>query len=137
MGRSLDYLETRGDIDIGKVGYYGLSIGAVYGIRLVAVDQRFKAAVLSSGGLAWGRQLAPETDPANFAPRVRIPVLMLNGRNDFMVPYETGQLPLFELLGTKDKVFKRYEGGHDSVAMRPDLMREILDWFDRHLGPVR
>jgi hypothetical protein len=31
---------------------------------------------------------------------------------------------------------KRYEGGHDSVAMRPDLMREILDWFDRYLGPV-
>lgn len=61
---------------------------------------------------------------------------MLNGRNDFMLPYDTSQAPLLELLGTKDKELKRYEGGHDSVAMRPDLMREILDWFDKFLGPV-
>lgn len=31
---------------------------------------------------------------------------------------------------------ERYAGGHDSVAMHPDLMREILDWFDKYLGPV-
>jgi hypothetical protein len=53
-----------------------------------------------------------------------------------MFPYDASQAPLLESLGTKDKVLKRYEGGHDSVAMRPDLMREILDWFDRYLGPV-
>ena len=26
---------------------------------------------------------------------------MLNGRDDFMLPYETNQQPLFEALGTK------------------------------------
>ena len=54
-----------------------------------------------------------------------------------MLPYDISQAPLLEILGSQDKVLKRYEGGHDSVAMRPDLMREILDWFDRYLGPAR
>jgi dienelactone hydrolase len=136
MSRTLDYLETRSDLDIERLGYYGLSAGANYGIRLVAVDERFKTVVLSSGGLFDRRELAPETDALNFAPRVHVPVLMLNGRDDFIHPYETSQLPLFDALGTKDKLLKRYGGGHDSVAMRPDLMREILDWFDKYLGPV-
>ena len=53
-----------------------------------------------------------------------------------MLPYETIQRPLFEALGAKDKVFKRYDGGHLIVLRRPDLIGEILDWFDKYLGPV-
>jgi eukaryotic-like serine/threonine-protein kinase len=136
MGRSLDYLETRRDLDIRKLAFYGFSAGAMYGVRLTTLDHRFKTAVLSSGGLSSVRDKPPETDPLNFAPRVRIPVLMLNGRDDFMFPYETSQRPLFEALGTRNKVFKRYDGGHVSVLNRPDLMGEILDWFDKYLGPV-
>jgi hypothetical protein len=43
---------------------------------------------------------APEVDPINFAPRVKTPLLMLNGRDDFTFPIETSQEPLFRLLGT-------------------------------------
>ena len=38
-------------------------------------------------------------DPVNFAPRVRQPVLMVNGREDFDLPFESAQLPLFTALG--------------------------------------
>jgi hypothetical protein len=31
---------------------------------------------------------------------------MMNGRDDFVSPFETAQRPLFMALGTKDKVFK-------------------------------
>ena len=105
LGRSIDYLETRPDIDTTKLGFYGVSLGAAEGARLVAVDPRFKTAVLASGGLRDGD--LPEVDAWNFAPRVRIPVLMLNGRDDFIFPVETHQKPLFEALGTQkpDKVF--------------------------------
>ena len=136
MSRTIDYLETRSDLDVERLGYYGLSAGANYGVRFIAVDRRFKTAVLASGGLFDRRELEPETDALNFAPRVHVPLLMLNGRDDFIHPYETSQRPLFDALGTKDKLLKRYEGGHDSVVMRPDLMGEILDWFDKYLGPV-
>ena len=51
LGRSIDYLETRPDIDTSKLAFYGVSLGAAEGARLVAVDPRFKTAVLASGGL--------------------------------------------------------------------------------------
>jgi dienelactone hydrolase len=134
LGRSLDYLETRSDIDIDKLGFYGLSSGGTHGVRFVAVDRRFKTAVLVSTALFVTPKPA-ETDPWHFAPRVRVPVLILNGRDD-VIPYETAQRPLFDALGTKDKVFSRYSGGHASPAGRPDVIGEVLDWFDKHLGPV-
>jgi len=65
---------------------------------MVTVDGRFKAAVLSSGGL---RDQPDEIDSWNFAPRFHVPVLMVNGRNDFIFPLDTNQKPLFEALGTK------------------------------------
>jgi eukaryotic-like serine/threonine-protein kinase len=138
MGQTIDYLETRTDIDARKVGFYGLSYGAMHGVRLIALDRRFKAAAFSSGGLMMRNQ-PQETDSWNYAPRVRIPVLMLNGRDDFLFPVETSQKPLFNALGTpaSDKRYVQYEGGHANLVSRPDLIGNILEWFDRYLGPVK
>jgi len=73
----------------------------------------------------------------NFAPRVKVPVLMPNGRFDFFFPEEGSQIPMFRLLGTPDAQKRRvvYDTGHNIA--RPDLIRESLDWLDTHLGPVR
>ena len=135
-GTLAQYLETRTDIDIAKLGYYGVSVGATHGVRLLAVYPRFKAAVFSSGGLL--RAQPAEIDSWNFAPRVQTPILMVNGRYDFIVPLETNQKPLFQALGTKEphKVHRLYEGGHRNLVTRPDLIGEALDWFDRYMGPV-
>jgi hypothetical protein len=64
---------------------------------------------------------------------------MVNGRQDFALPYETNQKPFFEALGTPaaDKRLVLYEGGHRNPVTRPDLLGEILAWFDRYLGPVQ
>jgi eukaryotic-like serine/threonine-protein kinase len=136
LGRSIDYLETRPDLDAGKLGFFGHSVGAAMAPRLIAVEPRFKVAVLLSGGSF--EKVPAEVDAWNFAPRVKIPVLMLNGRDDFRFPLETSQRPLFRLLGTpeKDKRHVLYDGGHD-VAIRLDLIKEALDWLDRYLGPVK
>jgi dienelactone hydrolase len=136
LGRSIDYLETRSDLDAAKLGFFGHSVGAAMAPRLLAVEPRFKVAVLLSGGAF--EKVPPEVDAWNFAPRVKIPVLMLNGRDDFRFPLETSQRPLFRLLGTpeKDKRHVLYDGGHD-VAIRLDLIKEALDWLDRYLGPVK
>ena len=136
LGRTIDYLETRPDMDTRKLGFYGISSGAALAIRLLAVDTRFKAAVLSSAGLQPNQP--PEIDPWNFAPRFRVPVLMVNGRHDFLFPVETNQRPLFESLGTRAPHKKHilYDGGHRNLVTRPDLIGEVLDWFDRYLGAV-
>ena len=135
LRRSIDYLETRDDIDGSKLAYYGLSWGASL-VQIPAVENRLKVAVLAGGGLLFARTL-PEVDQLHFAPRVTAPVLMINGRSDFFFPVQTSQEPLYRLLGTaeKDKRSVRFDSGH--VPPQNELIKETLDWLDRYLGPVR
>jgi formylglycine-generating enzyme required for sulfatase activity/dienelactone hydrolase/predicted Ser/Thr protein kinase len=133
--RSVDYLETRRDIDIGKLAYYGFSWGGRLSGIALAADTRFKVAVLYVAGFRFPRSM-PEVDPFNFVPRVRIPVLMLNGRYDHYFPVETAQKPMFMMLGTPDadKKWLVYDGGH--FVPRDQLVKETLAWLDRYLGRV-
>ena len=135
LGRSIDYLETRRDIDRGRIAYYGFSLGGIVGPILTALEPRFKASILLGGGVV-AVPKAPEIEPINFAPRVRLPTLMVSGRQDFARPIETQQRPLFNLLGPPpdQKRFALFEGGH--VPRLQDIIREMLDWLDRYLGPV-
>jgi eukaryotic-like serine/threonine-protein kinase len=137
LSRSLDYLETRHDIDNTRMAYFGFSMGGSRAPVLLAVESRFKAAILSSGGFELRHDL-PEVDAINFAPRVKVPVLMLNGRYDDGFPVASSQLPLFRFLGTPDTDKKHviYEAGHGDLPHREEV-RESLDWLDKYLGPVR
>jgi formylglycine-generating enzyme required for sulfatase activity/cephalosporin-C deacetylase-like acetyl esterase/predicted Ser/Thr protein kinase len=135
--RSVDYLITRPDIDHQRLAYAGSSWGAASGAWVLAVDRRFKAAVLMDGGLYTVPALS-EYDQANYAPRAKTPVLMLNGRYDFFFPVETSQKPMFKLFGAAaaDKRHVLYESTHDISLFRQQMMREALDWLDKYLGPV-
>ena len=137
LGRSVDYLQTRANIDATRLGFYAISWGAGHTPRLLAVEGRFKAAALLSGGLLESQP--PQVDSWNFAPRYRVPTLMVNGRQDFIFPYETNQKVLFEALATppRDRRLVLYEGGHRNPVTRPDLLGEIIAWFDSYLGPVQ
>jgi dienelactone hydrolase len=139
LGRTIDYLETRKDIDCTRLVYSGFSLGAADAAILLALEKRFKAAVLLSGGFHLQQSYyLPEADEINFVGHVSTPVLMLNGRYDDTFPLEPSQRPFFLLLGTapKDKKYVIYEGGH-GVFPRPAAVTECLDWLDRYLGPVR
>jgi formylglycine-generating enzyme required for sulfatase activity/dienelactone hydrolase len=134
--RTIDYLESRSDIDRARIALYGLSLGAQLAPVYLAIERRLRTGVLLSGGFeTWN--MPPEADPVNFAPRVKQPILMVNGREDFDLPYETAQVPLFRMLGTSapDKRHAVLEGGH--LPPHPQkVYKEILDWLDRYLGPV-
>jgi formylglycine-generating enzyme required for sulfatase activity len=135
LSRTIDYLEQRPDMDAARLGYYGFSSGAIYGPIFTSVDGRFKASVLLAAGLVSG--FLPEVSVANFAPRSRVPTLMINGRDDFITPYEISERPLFRLLAAPeaDKRHVRLAGGH-LPASRGELIAEVLSWFDSYLGPV-
>ncbi len=137
ISRSLDYLETRKDIDLKRIAYIGGSMGAWLAPIFLAQDKRFRMAVLTLGGLA-GWRFPPAFDTFNFVPRVRIPVLMINGRYDYLFPNETSQVPMFEMLGTppEDKRHVIFDTAHNTYGYRDEWIREMLDWLDRYLGPV-
>ena len=136
FARSIDYLETRKDFDTQKLGYFGLSWGAAMGPIVLAQENRIKAAVLGWGGF-WQQKSLPEADQINFAPRVKIPVLMVNGKYDSIFPVATSQNPLFRLMQTpeRDKRLLLYELGH--MIARKEMVIETLQWFDHYLGAAR
>ncbi|MEP7132178.1 MAG: protein kinase [Acidobacteriota bacterium] len=134
--RAVDYLETRPDLDISHLTFYGVSLGAIDGITFVALEDRVKAAIFSAGGFRMDR-VPPEVEPLNFTPRIHVPVLLITGRFDFSAPYETAQVPMFRLLGTPEKEKRHlvHDGGHIPTEMQP-IIKEILDWLDKYQGPV-
>ena len=71
----------------------------------------------------------------NFAPRVTIPFLMINGRDDFNAP-PAARERFIELLGTPaaQKQLVVLEGGHFPHDIR-GLVRHTLDWFDQYFAP--
>lgn len=83
-----------------------------------------------------GRAKRPEAAPVHFAERCRIPTLLLNGTDDFILPL-AAQQALYDRLATpvEDKRFVRLEGGH-IPSDRLAIIREVLDWLDKYLGPV-
>jgi len=133
LRRSIDYLETREDIDREKIGFFGMSWGGMLGGLVPAVEPRLRTAVLVVAGLSGARPL-PEADPFNFLPRVRIPVLMLNGRYDDYFPVESSQEPMFRLLGTppEQKRLVVIESAH--MPVRERVVQESLSWYDQTLG---
>ena len=136
FSRSIDYLETREDIDANRLAYYGVSWGADMAPLMIAPEPRVKAGVVVVAGLLFHRSL-PEVEAVHYLPRIEVPMLMLNGKYDFFFPYETSQVPFFELLGTpdEDKRMVINESGHSFP--RTELAKETLAWLDRYLGEVR
>jgi dienelactone hydrolase len=136
--RAVDYLETRKDIDSGKLAYMGVSMGAADGVIVSTMLQdRLKAAIYLDGGYFLAPQ-PPGGDQADFAPRMKKPVLMVNGRFDYTFPVETAQDPMFAMLGTPaaDKQHLVLDTPHDVTERRPQLVEAVLDWLDRYLGRV-
>jgi eukaryotic-like serine/threonine-protein kinase len=134
LRRSIDYLETREDIDSDLLAYHGMSWGANMGAIIPAVEERFGASVLVGGGLlGLGR---PEASDLTYVTRVRTPTLILNGKYDVFFPPETSSQPMFDLLATppEDKRLILYETDH--IPPRNEYIKETLAWLDKYLGPV-
>jgi dienelactone hydrolase len=134
VGRSIDYLKSRGDCDIGKVAFSGFSLGARMGPIVGVVEDRLRTVILLAGGFIEDG-LPPQSDPLNFAPRVRMPVLMINGHDDFFAPRVASDR-MFNLFGTPDKKHVFIEGGH-GLARLEQVQAEVLAWLDAHLGKVQ
>jgi hypothetical protein len=133
LRRSVDYLETRPDIARDRLGLFAISGGAEMALLALPQEPRIRAAVLAQRGLPNFRRPA-EVDEINFAPRVRIAVLMLNGRYS-LLHSETNQVALFRLLGTPD-TDKRHVLFDIGIQGPGQDAKETLDWFERYLGPV-
>ncbi len=136
FSRSIDYLETRQDIDSDKLAYYGMSWGGWIGPIITAVEERVQVSILAPGAILPPR-LRPEVEQINYITRVKVPTLMMNGRYDTIAPLETNIQPMFDLLGTPEehKALKLYDTDH--IPPRNEYIKETMGWLDRYLGRVQ
>ena len=131
--RCIDYLETRSDIEISKLAFYGMSWGGGLGTIIPAVEDRLAINILLAGGVnVIGR---PEANSINYISRIKIPTLMMNGKYDRYI--DVLIKPTIDLLGTprENKQLILYETDH--IPPRVEYIKEILTWLDKYLGPVR
>jgi len=132
ISRSIDYLETRSDLDLGKLALLGFGSGAYYALLPCAAESRIRTCILQGGGASYPGVLG-------WARRVTVPVLMVNGRYDTLLPYEEAQRPLFDALATP-LAKKRHEvlpTDHGFSDKEKAMMRVTLEWLDTHLGTVK
>jgi dienelactone hydrolase len=134
FSRSIDYLETRPDIDMDKLAYYGHSWGGRLGAVIPAVEERLAVSILILAGFTTSKPY-PEADDINYVSRVKIPTLILSGRYDSDFDLNNQVIPFYNLLGTPeaDKRLCIYEASHYiSYKYR---VKEVLGWLDKYFGP--
>lgn len=94
-------------IDAERIGWVGVSMGTAYGLPLVAIERRIKAAVLGMWGLSFvnSQRLGEE------AAQIACPVLFQQKWDDELFTRDS-QIALFGNLGCTEKWLNVYPGPH-------------------------
>jgi len=105
---ALDFVSS--ELETGKTGYWGLSMGTMMGLPVVASDDRIAVALLGLMG-NWG----PNADRLMAdAPNVGCPMRFLLQWDDEVVP-RAACLELFSTIGSKRKTLHANPGPHSAV----------------------
>lgn len=125
---AIDAVRDLDDVGDGPVGYWGLSMGTIYGVPLVAAEPRIQVAVFGLMGL-----LGPTRDRlAADAPSIACPVLLIQQWDDSLIPRD-GVFELFDALGSLDKRLHAHPGEHAAVPV--EEIAFSARFLARHLAP--
>jgi cephalosporin-C deacetylase-like acetyl esterase len=135
----LDILKQRHELDYNKVGIIGDSLGSIMGSIFAAVDTRVKFCALEVGGDpvlptvdALGPELrdkAYETSCSLFAAHISVPVFMLNGTKDNIMP-KSATDRLYNAIPSADRTIKWYDSSHFMVKSAND---DAANWVSDKL----
>jgi len=107
---TLDAVQALPEVTEGPCGYWGLSMGTIFGLPVVAAEPRVTVAVLGLMGIA-----GPTKDRfAADAPAVACPLLFIVQWHDELFARETA-FSLFEAFGSGDKRMHVSPGMHAEV----------------------
>jgi fermentation-respiration switch protein FrsA (DUF1100 family) len=147
---ALRYLKTRRDIDQSKIIVFGQSLGGALALRVVG-DNHFDGivGVVEESGFASYRSVAeahygfignllvpdddqPEVAAAKISP---IPLLIIHGDHDSVVPYAEAQ-EIFAAAREPKELWTVAGGEHLAASLqfgqlyKPRLLQKFLDWTE-------
>jgi dipeptidyl aminopeptidase/acylaminoacyl peptidase len=153
----IDYLETRPEIDAGRVGMMGVSVGGFFAARAAAVEKRLRAAVMlasaydmsqhfdryplltqeafihrtKAGSEAGARERLRDFTLAGYTQQIDIPLLIIFGRKDRLFPPEDSERVAAEVKGSELWMFD--EGNHVLNNIPYKYRPQQADWLRRQL----
>ena len=143
LRRTIDFLQTRPEIDAKRIGYFGISLGGVIGTIFCGVDDRVKVPIIALAGgnlsLMFGVDaLKDDTkdffsiiDPINFVEKISPrPLLMINAENDEVINPITSKL-LFRKAKDPKKIIW-YPSKHRDLPVEK-AYPEGVNWFQQYL----
>jgi dienelactone hydrolase len=116
----LDNVQRLSEVGEGSVGYWGLSMGSIFGVPLIAAEPRIVVAVLGLLGVA-GPTDAHRQQLRAAAAAVTCPLLFLMQLEDELFSRDQ-YLALFDGLASSDKRL------HANPGLHPDVPMEELDF---------
>jgi len=120
---TLDAVQALPEVTPGPCGYWGLSMGTIFGLPVVAAEPRVSVAVLGLMGIAGPTQDRFTAD----APTVRCPLLYIVQWHDELFPRDLA-FKLFDAFGSGDKRM------HVSPGMHAEVPAEEFEASGRILG---
>jgi formylglycine-generating enzyme required for sulfatase activity/AraC-like DNA-binding protein/dienelactone hydrolase len=109
--------------------YFGVSWGGQVGVNILAIEKRFKTGVLFVGGISLD-DVREEIQPEKYAARIKTPTLLLNGRYDFYFPYQSSQLPLYNLMDLNDNNKRHVVVDYAHYVPMHIVRDETLEWIN-------
>ncbi len=150
---ALNAILQRDDVDPGRIGMYGQSLGGSIALNLMADRSEIRAAVIESAFASWREMAASAvgSNPPGFLSRLlakmlikddhrpvdaigRIdrPILLLHGTADTIVPIGHGRR--LAKAGSMAALAELEGGEHNSLrSSHPEVEQLTVDFFGKHL----
>ena len=158
----IDFVEQRADLDAGRIGLWGVSLGGYYAPRAAAFEKRVKACIALSGPFDWAAiwpQLNELTREAfrvrakcdtpeaardygtsltlkGIASKITCPLFIVAGKLDRLVPWQDAERLAREASGPVELLL--IENGNHVANNRAYRYRtQSADWLGKQLGARR
>lgn len=158
----IDWVETRSDVDAGRIGLWGVSLGGYYAPRAAAFEPRVKACIGLSGPYDWAdvwtklpeltretfrvRSHSASVDDAlrvgrsltlkGVASNIKCPLYLVAGKLDRIVPWQDAERLAREAKGPVELVVID-DGNHVANNRVYKYRTQSADWMARQLALPR